>query len=321
MKKIQNSYQKSTDTLIHTSKHIDTIDQKLNMGCICSLLKALTSSSSSATQNLNPIQLQKKRILREEERKRQEKCGESRKKCEENLIEQNRMSGKRMEEERVHPFDGKRKPNSNIIRSSSQITSSSSSSPSKDEEEEIHKKEGENKGKSRRKSDGREKEENERREKEEENDEKINRKRDEFLTGSKVHSSPSFTMRSKHTNQGEKYDESSSSMSMGTSSESNFVDHNFPDRPTFVHRAPSLRHSSKSSSKSISASVDCVSSNSFPSHPNPMVDPSLAQTAVHSSDPSLVHSHHVSSNSPKISSPKMSLNKRVTFCDHHEQIE
>ena len=43
----------------------------------------------------------------------------------------------------------------------------------------------------------------------------------------------------------------------------NFIDHNFPPQPTFVHRAPSLRHHSKSTSKSISASVDCVSSNSL----------------------------------------------------------
>lgn len=294
------------------------------MGCLCSLLKALTSSSPSAAQNLNLIQLQKKHILREEERKRQEKNGEKtrKKKYEENVIEQNRISGKRMKEH-VRPFEGKRKPNSNMIRSSSQITSSSSSPPSKDEEEEIYKKE-ENERKSERKNDekhGREKEENERRGKEE-NDEKINRKRDEFLTGSKVHSSnsSSYRMRSKHTNEGEKCDESSSSMSMRTSSESNFVDHNFPDRPTFVHRAPSLRHTSKScsKSKSISSSVDCISSDSFPSSSpsNPMIDSSLIQTADHSSDPSLVHSHHVSSNSPKIS-----INKRVTFCDHHEQIE
>lgn len=92
---------------------------------------------------------------------------------------------------------------------------------------------------------------------------------------------------------------------------SNFVDHNFPPRPTFVHRAPSLRHHHSTGfnigSKSISSSVDCVSPIS-----------------------SVVDSSGFMSNSPdtlivRVSSepnkpPTIPL-KKVTFCEHSDLIK
>ena len=228
------------------------------MGCLCSLLKSLSSYSPSVVQSFNSMRSEKKHILKEEAKIKKNLEGD------ENVIEQS--SGVQVEWKNHFR---RREPQKNIIRSSSQITSSLSSPTREGGEEEKASENGE------------------------QSDETS--KRGEYLSEPSTFFS---STRDKHSN------------SEGSSvTPSSFLDHDFPSRPTFVHRAPSLRHHSKNSSKSISSSVDCVSSNSLESSSN------SNPISCHLSDPSLVQ---MPSNSTKLS---MNQNKRVTFCEHNERIE